>query len=120
MTKSKDITRTRICPSCGKAFIWFVETPLMCPFCGYLHHENRGERRIASHRTFILRVGRKGRTAHLLDYSPSGLRLSSQERIGMDTLVSIDIEELGIHRPARAVWSESLSPGLAMTGFKFI
>ncbi|MBZ0220431.1 MAG: hypothetical protein K8I01_08390 [Candidatus Methylomirabilis sp.] len=120
MKKSKDITSTRVCPSCGKAFIWFVETPLACPYCGYLHHEKRGENRTALERTFELRLGGKVFPADLLDYSPSGVRLSCPERIGTDTLVSINITELGIHRSARAVWALSLSPGVAIAGFKFI
>lgn len=120
LKKSKDITSTRVCPSCGKAFIWFVETPLSCPYCGYLPRDKRGEGRTALERTFELKLGKKKFTANLLDYSASGVRLSCPERIGMDTLVSIDITELGIHRSARAVWTLSILPGVAMAGFEFI
>jgi rubredoxin len=120
LKKSKDITSTRVCPSCGKAFIWFVETPLACPYCGYLHHEKRGENRTAASRKFVLRLGKKSCQADLLDYSRSGARVSCPERIAINTVVSIDIEELDIHRYARAVWTKSPLPGLAMAGFKFI
>ncbi len=76
--------------------------------------------RTSLERTFELKLGKKTLTADLLDYSASGVRLSCPERIGTDTLVSIDITELGIHRSARAVWTMPLLPGVAMAGFKFI
>lgn len=119
LAKSKNLTEPRVCPSCGKAFIWFTKNPLSCPYCGYLSHENRGEKRLASDKGFSLTVGGKSCPANLIDYSMSGVRLSCPERMSMDSLVSIDIDELDIHRSARAVWTVALTPGLAITGLKF-
>lgn len=108
----------RVCPQCGMASYVCDGSPFLCRFCGYSSFERRREKRYLSGLEFDLEVGGNLVPARLLDHSVSGLRLTCPKGINTEDVFAISINDLGIRKPAKAVWSR-LFFGITVTGLKF-
>lgn len=112
----------RICPDCNKAFYFLKDQkPYSCTHCGYFFVDKRQHKRIEKSAgcVFIYEgIKREGVTK---DYSFGGACIEFiGEPISEDTFLDFESNTLGLHVPARAVWSVSMPSKGILMGLKFL
>jgi len=117
--------KPRICPECQKAFYPPPdERGVLCSHCGHILYEARDGTRVRpSNRSlsFTLTLPGAQVEASIKDYSPSGLRITySGAEMDIDSILNVDIDELGIHAPARAVWTKRISSSSFSAGLRLL
>ena len=117
---SDNTVALRVCPRCLKAFYAHAGQDIACPKCGYVFFERRYGDRVGLEFDFVITLQGRTIAARLKDYSDGGIKMVYKgAAIGKDTVVDLDIEEIGLHQRAKAVWSGSLH-GSTSTGLAFL
>jgi len=112
----------RFCPDCNKAFYARMDgLHTTCLHCGYIILDRRDRKRVASEINLVCQIGRRNFMACLTDYSGCGLRISYKGKgIKRDTLLTLNIEELGLSCTARAVWTVNVAGQGVLSGLNIL
>jgi len=125
MGQFKDLDKNkvfiRVCPKCARAFYAFGSDSVACTFCGVPVAERRTGDRVRTKIQFLMNMIDHLVPAKVQDYSKRGLMLAYDGKpLNINSIVDLDISELGLKVKARAVWSKSGEGKVSYTGFEFI
>lgn len=119
-SEEKKFIEIRVCPECGKAFYAPVDRAV-CPHCRYVFLERRYKGRIKKELAFTVSLEGKKLPARLEDYSENGIKMVYKGAgLEVDTVLHVNIDEMDLHRNARAVWTKKLSKSLSSSGLKLL
>lgn len=112
----------RVCPECDKAFYAPIEEDYInCPHCGFVLLERRTSKRFSKKLDFTFTFNGNKVPAKLEDYSADGIRAHYKgQGLSVKTMLDLNIDELDIHRRAKAIWTKKLSGSISMSGFKLL
>lgn len=112
----------RVCPNCGKAFYAPRDgEQVLCLHCGFLLYDRRSTGRSQKEVGVFFYLRGIRHSATLKDYSTGGAGLEyGGKGLEVDTIVDIDIEELGVHMHAITVWSRKVSGSRYASGLKYL
>lgn len=112
----------RVCPECNKAFYSLHDSEVVaCPHCGFILHDRRRTKRVTKEIDCCFSVEGELVRAKLQDYSKDGLRVVySGHALGVDTVFDVEVEDLDVHRPAKAVWAKKISKSQFSVGLKLL
>jgi Zn-finger nucleic acid-binding protein len=111
----------RVCPKCQKVFFELKDEEFQyCPHCGFYLMDRRDRTRIKKEVEFEITLRGAKIKARLKDYSAFGIKMEANGRVlKVNTILDIDIDELKIHRTAKAVWTEKIGGKRSLSGLKF-
>lgn len=111
----------RLCPFCSKAFYADHEKEyITCPHCDYRFLDRRAADRVEKDIGCTFKTTSKRRPARLKDYSETGIRMQYKGRpLKADTIIGVEIDELNMTGPAKAVWSKKESDKVSSSGLMF-
>ena len=111
----------RVCPECDKVFYFdSKEGSPPCPHCGHFFNKRRKER-VKTMVGFTFYFDGSVRSATIEDYSSDGAMITYiGETLPLDSIVDVNVDELNLRRPARAVWSKKIDRSVAATGLMFL
>lgn len=112
----------RVCPECNKALYSLHDSDVVaCPHCGFVLHDRRGALRIKKEINFTISLEGEDVPVKLVDYSAGGLKIVCKGRhIKTDTFLDVDIDALGIHKTAKAVWTKKAPGSSSSVGLKLV
>lgn len=113
----------RICPECKKAFYVPVKVDrVRCHHCHFTIYMGRNSERITNELEFTLTLRNEKIRARLRDYSREGIGifLDGKNTLNVGVVVNVDIDEVNIHRPARAVWIRKKSRSVSSAGLQLL
>jgi hypothetical protein len=112
----------RVCPECNKAYYTAaVEYRPPCPHCGHVLLDRRTQERTITAKDLSFFIEGTERSATLIDLSKDGGKIIYDgESFPANTTLDINIDELNIHRTARAVWTKELTGSKVTAGLKFL
>ncbi|VAX21824.1 hypothetical protein MNBD_NITROSPINAE01-249 [hydrothermal vent metagenome] len=115
-----DAIKLNLCPECNRAFFAIqAEFRPPCNHCGYSLIDHRLEPRINIDIGFTVNAKNEMIYSILRDYSDSGARIAYEGKpLPVNSTMDINLEEPGIHRQGRAVWSKAINGSISQTGFK--
>jgi len=118
------VVELRVCPECNKAFYKGLDREYaMCSHCRYVLWDQRGEKRTEREiETSFLFEGRE-LPVKVTDFSASGLQVVFADPLELPpdrAVMDVNVDELGLHRPAETVWLKKTDQEVAVAGLKFM
>ncbi len=114
----------RVCPECNKAFFKGLDRGYaICSHCRYVLWDQRGEERTEGEIEASFFIEGREVPARVTDFSPSGLKVvfaSLLEPLPDSAILDVNVDELGLHQPAKRVWQAKAGNKAVAAGLKLL